>query len=244
MSVGIGINEYCHIGSDTKVNDKGNLELQIKAASLSEAEILKMVLEGKEITQGAVRLTLFPNFKIEYNTKQRKSRGQLHQDSQNYQTILIKILKVYMTQEQIDTEFPLSVMLGAAVNQDAFVAGLKKDEFVDKVYTYVATKFVEVLTKFNLIENARTFRIKLWRQGETKNFPRIPAGFGEWIEPMDTPVSKLGITEYEKTNGKLKTDAPVADVVPQETTDEAVSLFNNKEDDDAPLFTLPDETKD
>jgi hypothetical protein len=152
---------------------------------------------------------------------------------------LIKILKVYLTQEQIDAEFPLSIMLGAAPTQDAFVAGLKQDEFVDKVYTYVSNKFVEVLRKFNLIENTRTFRIKLWRQSETKNFPRIPGGFGDWIEPMDTPVSKLGITEYEKTNSKLKTDAPVADAVPQETTDEAVSLFNNKEDDE-PLFTLPD----
>jgi hypothetical protein len=235
--VGIGVNDYCHIGNETKVNEKGNLEIQIKAATLKEAEILKMVLEGKEITQGATRLTLFPNFKIDYNSKQRKSIGQLTKDIQDYQKQLIKFLKVYLTQEQIDAEFPLSVMLGAAANQDAFLAGLKTDEFVDKVYTHVSEKFIEVLRKFNLFENERTFRIKLWRQSETKNFPRIPGGFGEWIEPMDVPVSKLGITEYEKTNGKLKTDAPAADAVPQETTEQATSLFNDKvEDDELPFI--------
>lgn len=241
--LGIGINEYVHLASETKLNEKGQLELHLKA-QMSDDEVLKQVMEGKEVRQGTVRLTLFPGFKVDFETKARKTSGQLVKEMQDYQKTLTEFLKIYLTTEQIEEHFSLKIMLGAAPNEAAFASGLKTDDFVDKVYTYISQKFIEVVQKFNLFEHRETFRIKLWRQSETKPYPKIPTGFGKWIESMRIPwtdasgkiTSDLQMTDYEKKNKKLNADAPAPDATPAEEENKA-TLFTGRaeEEDDLPF---------
>lgn len=232
--LGIGINEYVTIGSETKINEKGSLELHLKA-NLSESEVMQQVLQGKEISDGSVKLILFPTFKEDYETKVRKSVPQLMKDIQEYQKVLIEFLKIYLTSEQIEEHFSFKTMLGAAANEEAFVKGMATDTFVDKVYTHVASKFIEVLKKFSLFEHKETFRIKLWRQSAERAFPRIPGGFGKWIESMRIPYvfSAILETEYEKKEKKLNKDAVAPDAVPATETTQQANLFTpgNTEDE-------------
>jgi hypothetical protein len=234
--IGIGINEFVHLGTDTKVNEKGILEIQLKSASLSDAETLQMVMDGKEISTGSTKLMMFPGFKEDYNTKKRKSNAQLVKELQDYQKLLIKFLKIYLTTDQIEEDFNLRIMVKAAPNEAAFAQGLSSDEFIDKVHTFISTKFVEVLKKYSLFQHAETFRIKLWRQSETKAFPRIPAGFGEWIESMRVTATQLTPSKYEIDNKKLdNTPAAPDSVTKEEVEQEAVANLYGKAEDELPF---------
>jgi hypothetical protein len=229
--IGIGINEYVILSNQTKVNEKGTLELHLKTGKISDEEMIKLLEKGVDVGESSTKLLLFAPLTKTFEGS-RKTAQQLAKDMQDHIKLLSKFLEVYLAKEKIEELFsPAKIIEMSGVSAQAYLNGLKNDEFISGLYTKIAKKFVEVINKEGIVENKNSFRLKLWRQSATKNFPRIPTGFDTWIEPMNVPTPKVVATTYDLTPftgsafHKLSTDAPLADAVPQVEQKKAEELF-------------------
>lgn len=249
--VGIGINSNVVIGSETNVNDKGTLELHLKNKSVSTKDALNMLRGEEDIQEGSCKLLVYPGYLVDYNTKERLSDATIIKNLQAYKNTLSKFLTIYMTKEQITEQFGPNAILGAAKDDVTFIAGLKSDDFVASIYTYIANTFLKVLTANKIQENEKSFRIKLHRQSAAKPYPCLVKSLYDselWIEPMDVPTPMVVETKYDRTPFKntdiTKLDSsPVAkDVIPVEEVATANVNFSTpdefpSDDMDKPLFT-------
>jgi hypothetical protein len=190
--IGIGINEFVVLGNETKVNEKGTLELSLKTGKISEEEMMKLLMAGKDVGESSTKLLIFGPMTKAYEGNGRKTTQQIAKDLQDYQKQLSRFLEVYLTKDELTAQFgPSTIMDAAGVTPEAFLNGLKSDDFVAKVASAIAAKFISVCQQNHIFENEKSFRLKLWRQTAAKAFPRIPTGFDTWIEPMAVPVAKV-----------------------------------------------------
>jgi hypothetical protein len=240
----IGINEFTVLSNETKVNEKGTLELHLKNCSIPDEEMVTLMLKGQIVDDSVTKILLFAP---QTNTFEggRKTIQQIAKDLHEYRKILVKFLEIYMGTKEIEEQFGNSVILeSSGATEATFVNGLKNDDFVTKTYTGISKKFVQVCVKNQVFDNKKSFRLKLWRQSATKNFPKIPTGFDIWIEPMNVPTPKVVATKWDLTPftgttvHRLSNEAPIADAVPEEEINTGQSVFN--EEDSFPE-NLPDE---
>lgn len=230
--IGIGINQFVVIGNETKVNDKGTLELHLKTGKIAEKDMLELLEKGIDVGESSTKLLVFAPMTLTIE-KTRKTSQQLAKDMQDYIKLLSKFLEVYITPTDLVTLFsPSKIIEISGVTSQAYLNGLKSDEFISSLYTKIAKSFVQIVNQKGIVENSKSFRLKLWRQSLSKNFPRIPTGFDPWIESMDVPVPKVVATKYDLTPfvgsttiHRLSTEAPPADVVSQEEAKKAENLF-------------------
>lgn len=250
--IGIGINDNVVIGKETKTNrEKGWLEIQFKSPSLSEDKQMEAAFEGKEIKEYSTKQNIFPpktDAYINGAVAGRKTSPQIMSDIQKHVQYLQKILKCFMTTEELEEDFGISLAtkLSGTATSAALAKYLESDDNVTKLYMEIYDAFVNCLVKYKALDPvnptaAQMVRLKLWRQKATNTYSTLPTGFDEWIEPMNVPVAKVVATKYDLTPFKgslnihrLSTEAPVTDAVPPEAVEVAQAMFNTMPDVIAP----------
>jgi hypothetical protein len=246
--VGIGINENVTISSETKINDKGTLELILKQGSLSEEEKVLASLGGNDVDDKSTKLLLFNPKLTNDSTGVVKAPGQIMKEIQDFRKQLAEFLLCYMTTEEVESLFGSNIpkTLSKIEDDKAFVVALKKDTTVDAITTGMVTLFVKLCKENNIFDSKKTFRLKLWRQKKEKNFPKLPAGFSKWVEPMDVPTPKVKIEKfdeqpYDSTTKlcRVSKEPMEADTISPEVVETTNSVFNNLEEE-SKGFVFPD----
>jgi hypothetical protein len=247
--VGIGLNEFVVVSSDTKVNEKDTLELVLKQGTMTEDKKVMLSLSGKDLDEKATKLLLFSPKLTNDSTGISKAAGQIMKEIQDYRKQLVEILLCYMTTAEVEDHFGSTILKSLTGIEDdkAFVNALKLDATINKITLGLNKLFIKLCTDFKIFNSKEQLRVKLWRQKKEKNFPKLPVGFSKWIERMDVPVAKVKIEDFDmKPYDALTTICRVskepleADRVPQEEIDTTQSTFMNPTEE-TKGFLFPDD---
>ena len=236
--IGIGINEYCCLSSDTKVNEKSTLELVVKQGNISESEKIRLSLEGKEVDERSIKLLQFP-VQLMDGKGVKKSASQVLKEIQAYRNQLAKFLEVYMDSVALDKNFGATLPLEVSGADSArFENLLTIDSSILKIVSAISDRFIKLCIENSIFNSTSLFRLKLWRQTKEKAYPRLPVGFDMWIESMSVPTPKVTATAFDTKPYDEKyplihrlSNLPFpADTVPQEEINQSESLFNKKDE--------------
>lgn len=241
----VGIHENLVLTDDSKINDKGTLELGVKADAGADA-IMAAFESGETFSEMKSSFRFYPpsmkNFDQELKTADVLASELLvmrHQ-FQEYG-------RLFATQDEIDVTFgKLCMFEGLGITPDQYGGAIKQltqEDFLKKVVTNLGTKFLQFLTSNGAFDGTVTFRQKFLRQSKAKNYAVISkSSFDVWVESMDVPkeASKIEFSEYEKKGGYDNPNPVASDSAQQgsaEDANKASSLFA------APIITGEDQAK-
>jgi len=227
--VGVGINENVVLGKDTKVNEKGTLEVIFKEGENDPNALWESLAAGKEVKEGVTKIMFWPISMTTFDGD-AKSPNKIVEELQNFVGTLKKILLVYMTSEAAEEYIDITaekMFENLVFDKDQIAVHLRQEEFVNGAARNVANGFMRACTEKELLENEQTFRLKLRRQSKEKHFPKIPVGFTPWIESsiISKEESKLGWDKYEEENGLNIVGAVTPGDVPKEEAADVSNLF-------------------
>ena len=232
--VGIGLNEFVVVSSDTKVNDKDTLELVLKQGTMTEEEKVMLSLSGKDADEKSTKLLLFSPKLTNDSTGISKAAGQIMKEIQDYRKQLAEILLCYMTTAEVEEHFGSTVLksLTEIENDKAFVNALKSDTTINKITLGLNKVFIKLCIEFKIFDSEEQLRLKLWRQKKEKNFPKLPVGFSKWVERMDVSTPKVKIEPFDlkpydalTTLCRVSKEPLEADRVPEEEINTSQSTF-------------------
>lgn len=228
--LGVGIHENIVLGSETKVNEKGSLVINM-AKKVQSNDMFTAFDEGNDVQASAASLILWPIKLTDWENKQ-KTATQIGQELINFKNILTDILLVFMTTEKANQALNAEVMfkgLGiTAETQASLPQKLVQEDFVNAVYANVSNAFVAAATPYI---GQTTFRVKLRRTSKAKHFAIIPpkGKYPEpWIEPMTVPAeaSKIEWNSYEIEKGLNSGVPQETDPVDKEAQDKVNTAFS------------------
>lgn len=202
-----GIHENLMISSKTKVNEHGTLELVIASAQSEDAELLAFQNNMVNISMES-NIRFYPPSLTDFD-KVVKKPGEIGQELRRMRFQLNEYAKLYATQEQIDKYIGgMSMFEGLGIPPADYGKALKmvvQKDFLEKVVTNLATRFIKFLQDAKVYESNILFRQKFLRQSKDKNYAVIPTSdFDVWIEPMAILAehSKIAFSDWEIKNGK------------------------------------------
>ena len=226
-----GIHENLRISNKTTVNEHGTLELYIEAAQSENAE-----LEAFE--NNTVGINMASNFRfyppnLTTFDKKPKNIGDLGEELRRMRYQLTQYALLYATPEQVEQYIGGTQMFeGLGIPPEDYgkaVRMLTQEDFLKKVVTNLANKFVKFLNDGRVYESPIKFRQKFLRQSSTKNYAVIPTSdFDVWLEPMTIPKasSKIAFSKWEIDNGKNNPN-PAASSDAKNTTTQDVNTGKN-----------------
>ena len=229
----VGIHDNLILSAESKINDKGTLELAIQ--SIQDPNALLNAFESNETFSEMKSSFRFypPNMKdFEGRTK---TSAEVAQEVLRMRHQLIQYAMLFGTKEEVTEAIGgLAMFKGLGIPDDQIQNALTQfdqEEFTKKVVTNLCTRFLEYLRAKDAFNGKTPFRQKFLRQSKAKNYAIIPTSdFDVWIEPMDVPkeASKIAFTEYEIEKGK-NLSHPVASTDSEtsaEDANNAKSLFD------------------
>lgn len=219
----VGINENVKLAG-AKINDKGSLEISFKDANAvaKKKDLLDVLGNTKDFSQ--TNFVMWP-IQVTGSDGTTRTTEQVVRDLGNLRDQLEQILGGYTTTDKAT----IDPYVGFDISDEgAFVAALKQQGNVDKMYKNLTTGFVakvDEISKTGVINS--TFRLKLIRTSKAKHYGTIPKSFvrdNPFFESMSIPASasKVQFTAYEVKNG-LNDPNPVSASTADATTDTGVS---------------------
>lgn len=253
----VGIHENLMISDKTKINDKGTLELCIKAVQSPDA-LLDAFAGNDTFTSMESSFRFYPPSMKDFD-QNVKTAAEIGSEILRLRHQLLCYAKLYATKEVAEKALGgLAMFKGLGIPDDQIKKALtmfNQEEFVKKVVTNLCTLFVNFLKEKKAFEGKVLFRHKFLRQSKAKTFAVIPSSdFDVWVESMDVPkeASKVAFSEWEIENGKNNADpvsstagdsteedankastlfnAPSGDAKEEETTTNQPDLFSKKEE--------------
>jgi hypothetical protein len=221
----VGIHENLKLTEETKVNDQGSLEIHIESAADAKDAILEAFTSNSVYSPMKGKLIIFPpNMKTFDGVS--KDAGAIASDLLKIRHQLMCYAKVYVTTEKVNAAIGgLKMLEGLGIPADELntaVPRLANEDFMKKVNTNLAAKFVKLLTEENAFKGGITFRQKFLRQSADKNYAVIPmSDYDVWIESMDIPksASKVAYTKYEIDKKKNDPNPAAGDKSESSSTD-------------------------
>ena len=242
-----GIWENLRISSKTTVNEHGTLELFIEASQSDDAEL-------QAFQNNTVGISMASNFRfyapnLTTYDKKVKNVGDLGEELRRMRYQLTQYALLYATPEQVDQYIGgVKMFEGLGIPPEEYgkaVRMLTQEEFLKKVVTNMANRFVKFLQDAKVFESTITFRQKFLRQSAVKNYAVIPSSdFDVWVEPMTIAKeqSKIAFSKWEIDNGKNDPN-PAASTGAKNTTTQDVNtgknLFGTPADAVAPASIAP-----
>jgi hypothetical protein len=204
----VGIHENLKLTDETKVNDKGSLEIHIESAADAKDAILEAFTSNSVYSPMKGKIIMFPpNMKTFDGVV--KDAGAIAADLLKVRHQLMSYAKVYASTEKVNAAIGGMKMLeGLGIPADELgtaVGRLTNEDFMIKVNANLGKKFVEFLKEVNAFKGGVTFRQKFLRQSKDKNYAVIPTSdYDVWIESMDIPksASKVAYSKWELANKK------------------------------------------
>ena len=211
----IGINENLKISNETKINDKGTLELVIQTANGGEDALMAAFETGASLNEASSKFMFFPPMMKTFKGAP-KTNTEVAKDLLAVRFQLELYASPYASKEKVkDAIGGFKMFAGIGIPEDATawknaLNMLAKEEFARKIHTNLCTRFVTLLQEVNAFNSGDTFRQKLVRQSADKNFAAIPRGTDIWLEPMTIAIedSKIAFTQYE-IDKKMNSSADV-----------------------------------
>lgn len=234
----VGIHEDLILTPQTKVNDKGSLELHI-ASKPDEDSMFNAFANNQSVEGLEGRIIFFPP---NMNTFEgvKKTPAELGKDV----FMIIHKLKQYAL--LYGTEAEVNAALGGFAMFDGLVDTNSKElvkqalknfvneDFLNSVLKNLYNRFIMFIENANGFEDPRPFRQKFIRQSANKHYPTISnSDFDVWLESMDIPkeASQIGWSDWEIKN-KKNDPTPVA-ASPSDTEEEETVNAENMFEDDA-----------
>lgn len=238
----VGIHENLVLSDESKINDKGTLELVIKSTQ-DPGDLLSAFEGNTTFSEMKSNFRFYPPNMEDFD-KNKKSSSEIAAEVLRLRHQFRQYALLFATKDKVDAAIGgLAMFDGLGIPADQIQQALGQfdnEAFTQKVVTNLSKKFLEFLHSVNAFDGKVTFRQKFLRQSKAKNYATIPTSdFDVWIEPMTVPkeASKIEFTEYEKTNGKDNPD-PVSSSgseTSEEDANKAKDLFSApSEDDSAP----------
>lgn len=236
----VGIHENLKLSPETKVNEQGSLELVIESAG-GGAAVLDAFTSNTTFSPMKSLIRFYPPNMTTFN-KDVKSATEIASDLLKIRHQFSQYAMLYATKDKVDASIGgLEMFKGIGIPDDQLAEAIERltnEEFMQKVCTNLAEKFVKFLNENNAFSSKVPFRQKFLRQSKDKNYAVIPTSdFDVWIESMEIPksASKISYTKWEIDNGKndptaASGDAPEANV----DVNKAKNLFGSKTTDDSP----------
>lgn len=243
----VGIHEDLILSDKTKINDKGTLELAIKAIQSPDA--LLNAFEGNDtFTSMESSFRFYPPNMKDFDGAVKTS-ADIAAEVLKIRHQLIQYAMLYGTKEEVTQAIGgLAMFNGLGITQDQIKGALNQfnqEAFTQKVVTNLCTLFLNFLKEKNAFNGQVRFRHKFLRQSKDKNFATIPTSdFDVWVESMDVPksASKIAFSEYEIANGKHNGD-PVSSSGSEasaEDANKAADLFAPQAAPIEPVADQPD----
>lgn len=220
--LGVGIHENVGLTTDTKVNEKGSLELHFGKKAVTD--LWASLEAGDSVKEDTSKIIVWPINMTTWDGN-IKSANQIVTELQALEKLLRQILKVYITTDIIEKyQGGVKMFDGLVFEKEKITEHLLDETFVQGAQKNIITKFIEVCNDNDIFDNDQTFRLKLIRQGKDKHFPKIPASFDTWIESsiITKEKSKIVWSKYEKDNGLDSGEPTAAD--PQESKQEVADV--------------------
>lgn len=207
----VGIHENLMISDKTKINDKGTLELCIKAVQSPDA-LLDAFSSNETFNPMESSFRFYPPSMKDFD-QNLKTSAEIGQEILKLRHQLLTYAKLYATKEEAEKALGgLAMFKGMGIADDQIKKALTmfdQEEFVKKIVTNLCTLFVEFLKQKKAFSGKVLFRHKFLRQSKAKNYAVIPSSdFDTWVETMDIPkdASKIAYSDWEKENGKDNPD--------------------------------------
>jgi len=229
----VGIHSNIKIGENTGLTEKGALKVHLVQAGAEVISTFAAFSEEKDIEKNEAGIFIFPPNILEYGKTTTRGPEAIATDLQRMRGWLKGILKIYLTTEQLTSEFgAMSMFTGLGVNEENFNAKLQTEEFVLAASANLFSNFLEVVKNHDIAAKTSSFRIKLTRQSKKSNFPTFPKGKDAWIESMDVAedATKVVFTKYEIENGLNSSARAKAEETPKEEEKSADALFDDGDD--------------
>jgi len=226
-----GIWENLKISPKTKVNEHGTLELVIGASQSEDAEL-------QAFQNNVVSISMESNFRfyppnLTTFDKTVKSSGDIGEELRRIRQQFINYGKLYATAEQVEKYVGgMSMFEGIGIPPADYGKALKmltNDEFLKKIVTNLANRFVKFLEDSGAYTSNVSFRQKFLRQSKDKNYAVIPTSdFDVWLEPMtiSKEMSQIAFSKWEIDNGKNDPN-PAASSASANTTKADVNTGKN-----------------
>ena len=200
----IGINENLRLSEESKINEKGSLELYFVEGDNVAKTALDMLATEEADAESSKMLIFPPNVK-EYNSEDLRSSTDIVKDLKATYKCLYHIFNLYFTKDELAKIYPISCLTeGLSITPENQETMLQQESVVVKMSTNLAHAIVKVIKENNL-GSKEAFRLKLLRQSPKKAFPRFTykPDFGDWVELMSVPKeqSKVAFTAWEKSKG-------------------------------------------
>lgn len=199
----ISVNEGWKLGPNTKISEKGGLELNfIKGVAITSA--LEM-METEDAEQEESFILLFPPKVEDYKTKAPRTSIEVARDLRAEYKKLYVIFNLYFTKAELQDKFPPSVIYeNTGINKDNESTLMIQESIVSKMFVNLANASIKFI-KEEAMWDKEEFRIKMLRQSKDKAFPRMTykPEYDNWIELMSVPkeATKVKFTSYEISKG-------------------------------------------
>jgi len=243
----VGIHEDLVLTPQTKVNDKGSLELHI--SSKPDEDSMFNAFANNESVEGLEgKIIFFPPNMTTYEGP-AKTPAELGKDIFMVIHKLKQYCLLYGTEDQVNAALGGFAMFDGLVdtnNKELVKQALQnftKEEFLLKVLGNLYSRFIMFIQSVNGFEEPRSFRQKFIRQSANKHYPTISnSDFDIWLESMDIPkeASKIKWSDWEiknKKNDPTPVEATPVDTDEEETVN-AENMFGDEGSEDAPdLFS-------
>lgn len=239
----VGIHENLVLGADSKINDKGTLELVIESVS-DDSALLNAFKTNTTFDKMKGKIIFYPPMMSNYD-KTTKSAAEVAKDVLAMRHKFMEYGKLFATKDAVNAAIgDMQMFQGIGIADDALdtaPARLANEDFVKKVVTNLSTKFLNFLKKVDAFKGDVKFRHKFLRQSKDKNYPVVPNSTYEvWVESMDIPksASKVEYSKWEIENNKNNPDPVVPDASQTKTEDvnKGKNLFGGGTVEDKPAM--------
>lgn len=221
----VGIHENLVLSDESKINDKGTLELCVKSVQDPNA-LLNAFENNTTFNEMKSSFRFYPPNMTDFEGR-TKTAPEIAQELLRMRHQLMQYALLYATKAEVETAIGgLAMFEGLGIPKEDMAKAINQftdENFTKKVVTNLCTKFLEFLRSKNAFNGQVTFRQKFLRQSKAKNYATIPlSDFDVWIEPMSVPkdASKVAFTDYEIKNGK-HLDHPVASTDAETSAEDA-----------------------
>jgi len=199
----IGINEDWRLGPESKVTDKGGINIHFIKGEATESAL---ELLDEEFEEGeSSNILLFPPNMTNYKEETARTSIELIRDITTDYHRMYAIFNLYFTKDELKKIYPISsIMEGLNITAENEKTMLTQESVIKKIYENLGAAITKVINTEKMWEKDM-FRIKLLRQSPKKAFPRFTykPKFGDWVELMTIPKeqSKVAFTSFEKSKG-------------------------------------------
>jgi len=240
----IGLNENWKLGPNSKVSDKGGLELNyIKGVAITSALEL---MNAEDAEQEESFILLFPPKVVDYKTKAPRTSIEVARDLRAEYKKVYMHFALYFTKAELQDKFPPSIIYeDTGITKDNESTLMVQESIVSKMFANLANGAIKLIKEEELWDKEE-FRIKMLRQSKDKAFPRLTykPEYDNWIELMSTgkdPV-KVKFTSYEISKGYDNAIPTTTDAVKAATPGN--DAFAGNGEDALPTTVIKEESTD